>query len=326
MKRILLLFCLLFLVGCDASPEKAESSAILMGTYVTVTLYGENKAQLQAAADGALGIAEEMESVFSFSDPGSELSCLNQSGQGTVSETLWNALEIAVEYEGLSEGALCCTMGKLIDLWGIGTDHAAVPDAADISFFVPAEDAVLLLDEENRRVQLADPDVQLHLGAVAKGYAADRMAQYLRDAGVSGGALNLGGNVLTFGEAPDGEHWTVGIADPFAPDDVLMTLTGNDMSVVTSGGYERYFEEDGIRYHHILDPKTGYPAQSGLESVTIIGNCSAQCDALSTAVFVMGAQRGMELVESLDGVEAVLVTGTGELLFSSGMDAYRGRS
>lgn len=324
-KSALILPLCLLLCSCDRSPDSCQKSAVMFGTYITVTVYGQEEADLSSAVDAVLEKAAAWEKILSASDPDSELSRLNASAlsePARVSPELWEVLETAETYADLSGGALDCTMGRLIDLWGIGTQQARVPDASEILPLVREAGSSLLLDEDTHTVQFVSPDAQLHLGAVAKGCMADWMGDALMEAGIASGTLSLGGNVLTIGSKPSGEKWTVGIADPRDPREILATVEGSSFSVVTSGGYERYFEQDGVRYHHILDPRTGYPADSGLASVTIIGEHSADCDALSTAVFVMGTEDGMELVESLNGIEAVLVTDTGEILTSSGMEKY----
>jgi thiamine biosynthesis lipoprotein len=235
-----------------------------------------------------------------------------------------DVLEKALYYSDLTDGALDCTIGDLIDLWGIGTEYAHVPDNTEIQNILRQNSyTMVVLDTDIPTVRFTQPEVTLHFGAIAKGYIADEMKSVLENYGIESGCLSLGGNVLTIGAKPSGKPWTVGITDPLSPENITATLQVTDLSVVTSGNYERYFYEDGVRYHHILDPDTGYPAENGLISATIIGSSSVDCDALSTAVYVLGSEKGMALIESLEDVEAVLITDDGTVLTSSGIEKYQ---
>lgn len=303
-------------------PASAKRSAFLFDTYVTVTIYGESEEKLSASLDKVMEQAEEWESVLS--PTGSTLAQVNAAALQKpvmIPDELWEPLEISRRYGILSDGALDCTMGKLISLWGIGTDHPYIPDASEVQALLPVQDA-LAVDEGTHTVQFLNETVQLHFGAVAKGCMADWMAEILQENGITSGTIDLGGNILTIGTKPDGTPWRVGIANPQNPSEVLGLVEGSGFSVVTSGDYERYFEKDGIRYHHILNPGTGFPAESGLAGVSILGTASADCDALSTAVFVLGEEKGLALIESLPGFEAVLVTSEGEIRTSSGIADY----
>ena len=163
-------------------------------------------------------------------------------------------------------------------------------------------------------VTLTDPEAQIDLGGIAKGYIADRIKEYLESEGVEHALINLGGNMLALGGRYDGSPFRIGLQEPFADTgSVLDVLDVTDQSVVSSGNYERYFEKDGVIYHHILDPDTGYPIQNNLDQVTIISDASVDGDALSTTCYALGLEKGMELIQSLDDVEAVFVTHDGEI-------------
>ncbi len=324
---VILSVWLLFMTGCSemqTQPSSFQRTEELLGTYVTVTVYGDDTAMLRDAVDAAFAKAYAMEQCLSPTIADSELNQVNAAAYEhavQVSDTLRYLTEQSCYYGALSGGALDCTIGEIIALWGIGTDTAHLPEPEEIQeLLYHGEGQRLALEGDT--VRFLDDGVMLQFGAVAKGYIADEMKLVLQSCGVESAALSLGGNVLTIGNKPDGSEWRIGITDPFSPDQVTACVSVSDLSVVTSGNYEKYFEEDGIRYHHILDPETGYPAQTGLVSVTILAESSLTCDALSTAVYVMGAQEGMTLIESLDGVEAVLITEDGSLLASSGMEQY----
>ncbi len=320
-----LFFCC---TGCTAVPQEmsCERTEELLGTFVSVRCDAPSDADAEAAMDAAFLRARELEQIFSPTIADSELNAVNASAfaQDTaVSEDFHFLLEASLDYAARSDGALDCTMGRLIALWGIGTADARIPsDEAILAAHASNGSAAVLLRPDGT-VRFTEEEVQLQFGAVAKGYIADEMKEVLLDHGITSGILSLGGNVLTIGEHPvrhDG--WSVGITDPFSPDRITATVTVRDASVVTSGNYERYFEENGIRYHHILDPETGCPADAGLVSTTIIAGSSLTCDALSTATYVLGAEAGMALIERTEGAEAVFITENGEFLTSSGISDY----
>ncbi len=318
----------LFCTGCvsTAEEEYCERTEELFGTFVSVKIYAEDGADPDSALDAAFERARELEQIFSPTIDGSELNAVNVSAfsQDTaVSEEFRFLLEESLDDTALSDGALDCTIGGLIDLWGIGTEHARIPSEEEIRRCLPTDGSAPVLLHADGTVRFTGEQVQLQFGAVAKGYIADEMKKVLLDHGVRSGILVLGGNVLTIGQNPvKQDAWTIGITDPFSPEQITATISAKDASVVTSGNYERYFEANGVRYHHILDPQTGYPADSGLVSTTIIAASSLTCDALSTATYVLGAEAGMALVERMDGVEAVFITEDGEFLTSSGISDY----
>ncbi len=313
------------LTGCGNTPEAYERTEELFGTFVSVKVYADDRKTADAALDAAFSRAAALESILSPTIADSELNAVNASAfsnAAAISEDFEFLLEKSLYYTELTDGAFDCTIGELIDLWGIGTGHARIPETLEIrdALHPIGSEVVLLADDGS--VRFSDERVQLQFGAIAKGYIADEMKETLQMHGIESGTLVLGGNVLTIGSKPDADAWTIGITDPFHPEQITASVKVSDLSVVTSGNYERYYEYNDIRYHHILDPKTGCPADSGLVSTTIIAESSLECDALSTAVYVLGAEKGMALLERLEGVEGILITDDGEFLLSSGMYAY----
>ncbi len=325
-------FLIGLLTGCaeDTAILKKTDTAVyedtkeLMGTFITVRAYGTNAKE---GVDAAFTRAEALEKVFSSTSDDSEICAVNASAKTgntvSVSDDFYNVLENALFYSEKTEGALDCTIGGLIRLWGIGTNAARLPSPAEIAEYVRADGwQDITLDADKKTVAFSSSDIELHFGAIAKGYISDAMKQVLIDCGVESALMSLGGNVMTLGTKPDGSSWTVAITDPFSPDSLIATVTVADQAVVTSGNYERYFEQDGVRYHHILDPHTGYPADSDVVSTTIIADKGIDCDALSTAVYIMGSDRGMKLINSLDNIEAVFIKTDGEIISSAHIDAY----
>ena len=307
MKRLLL--CLLVLLlpmfGCRA--ETAHSAARLAcDTVVTITAYAP-----QETVDGTLHVCADYEALLSKTVEGSDVWNLNHAEGNPVEvhpETA-ELLRLAIEIGEASDGAFDVTIAPVSALWVFTADEPVLPDQEALRA------AAALVDYRNvvidgNTVTLQN-GAEIDLGGIAKGYIADRVAEYLREQGVTSACINMGGNVLTIGTKPDGSQWTIGIRDPNGtPEQSEEVLKLGSAAVVTSGNYERFFVLDGVRYHHILDPKTGMPASNGLASVTIIGTRSDLCDALSTACFVLGEERSKALLDRY-GVRAIFLYSDG---------------
>ena len=312
---LLLTLALLF-SGCARETEEYRDTVFFaMDTYITVRLAaaGVTEEQLDEAAAECERIVRELESVLSAHDPAGELYALNHSDTEftEISQTLEDILVTVRGICTVTGGAYDCTLGGLAELWNV-TGGGPVPAQADI-------DAVLLhtgydkitLDEKRNTVMRPDTDVQLDLGGIGKGAAADELIRYLETSEISHGLVSVGGTVGVFGDKPDGTPYKIGIRDPDDPNGVAGYLLIDEGFVAVSGDYERYFEEDGVRYHHIFDPSTGYPADSGLRSAAVHSLNGAEADALSTALFVMGTDAALELYKNHGGFEAVLVSDDG---------------
>lgn len=309
MKRILAAFLLLLcLAGCTPQPKSYTADFFAMDTFMSITAYGDDE---QAAQDTAVQLEQRinaLEPALSRTREDSDLYRLNHADGAAceVSEDTYAAIEAAVQFAEWTGGAFDPTMAPLTDLWGINTDNAHVPAQTEIDAaltHVGYQNIELL---GNNQVRLLN-GAQLDLGGIGKGFATDAAAAMLD--GTQGVLATLGGNIGAYGENPnrDSGNWVVGIADPDDNAAFIATVEVRDLSVVTSGDYERYFEQDGKRYHHIFDPATGYPADSGLRSVTVIDESSTRADALTTALFVMGLEEGMAFCEQND-IAAVFVT------------------
>lgn len=297
------------------------------GTILTITLYGGDEEELKEITEKSFGECERLENIFSARLSDSELSMLNEQaalGPVEVSDELMYLISEALAYNKLSEGALDISIGRLVDMWGIGTENQRVPDMEELKPYIDKDGCgSIIIDEEKNTVFYNSSLVSIDLGAVAKGYAADCIKKYICDnMEAPYGILDFGGNIMTIGQKADGGSWNIGITNPISPSQVYGVVSVKDMCVVTSGNYERYFIEDGVRYHHILNPHTGYPADSGIISSTIIGENSMQCDALSTACYILGVDRAMELVDSIEGVEAVFIDNDGRPHASKGISKY----
>lgn len=308
------------LTGCSAPAKEmqqpVERSLFAMNTYMTFTVYGEDA---QAALQEAEECIQQVEGLWSVTDEDSEIYQANHSGGQpvTVSEETAEIISFALEMAQRTGGALDPTIYPVLTAWGFTTDSKQVPSQQQI--------AQLLEQVGYDRIQLNGseltvPDgMELDLGAVGKGYTADLVTEILRRHGVTSALISLGGNIQAIGSRPDGSDWRLGIRAPWESGN-LGVLTVSDAAVVTSGGYENYFDdEQGNIYWHILDPSTGYPADSGLQSVTIVGREGRMCDALSTALFVMGAQSAEQYWRENGGFEMLLVTDSGEILITEGI-------
>ena len=314
-----LLLLLTALSGCgrtDLEAQEAENSFFAMNTYMTFTAYGEGAED--ALADARVRV-EEVEALWSVTDEGSEIYRANHSGGEpvNVSEETAELVSFAFEMAEKTEGALEPTIYPVLQAWGFTTDTKQVPSQEEIN--------ALLGDVGHEKITLdgtlltVPEGMELDLGAVGKGYAGDLAAEAVRARGIECAILSLGGNIQAVGSRPDGTDWRVGLRSPWE-DGTLGVLRVSDQAVVTSGGYENYFEdEDGNVYWHILDPETGYPAKSGLLSVTIICPQGRMGDALSTALFVMGPQKAEEYWRENGDFEMILVTEEGEILITEGV-------
>lgn len=333
MKRLpaYVLLALLLLSGCGAqlSPDEAQESiqVIAMDTAMLITTYGERS---PAAAYACEDVIRDLEKQLSRTNPDSEISRLNAAGTlelGEQGEELIPILNMANRYHAETEGAFDITVAPVVAAWGFaGGEEYRVPSEAELQSLLERVDGSAVRVED-RTVTLG-PGQAVDLGGIAKGYAADKIVGVLRGHDVPRANINLGGNVLAYGGRPDGTPWRVGIQDPARPDEqnaFTGVLEVTDTFAVTSGGYQRYFEENGKTYHHIIDPATGHPADSGLTSVTVAADIrdgsGAMCDALSTALFIMGEEKALNLWRRWDGMpfELVLVTEDGRVLVTEGL-------
>lgn len=310
-----MLSALLFLTGCSAesSPEPVQGTFFAMDTVMDFTIYGES-----GLIDQSESLIASLESLVSVTDANSELYAINQTGSGTLTGKASSLMEQALEICRRTDGALDLSIYPIVRAWGFTTGSYQVPDEAEIQALLPLVDyRKIQYDAATGTVTLPE-GMEIDLGSVAKGYAGQLAAQMLREHGVQSALLNLGGNVQTVGTKPDGSPWQIGIKDPQG-EDAMMVLSVEDQAVVTSGGYERYFEQDGQTYWHIMDPSTGHPADSGLISVTIVGDEGVVCDGLSTALFVMGLEKAADLWAQSGDFEAVFVTASGEVYITEGL-------
>lgn len=306
-----------------SAPADAQitGTGFYFDTVVTLTLNGTED---QAVIDDCFSLMADYEALLSRTKEGSDIWNINHSGGAptTVSEETASLIELALIYSDLSDGAFDITIAPVVALWDFqGEEPHSIPNQDLLNEALSHVD-YHCIELDGATVTLTDPDASIDLGGIAKGYIADKLREFLLDEGIDSGLINLGGNVLAIGTKPDGAFWKIGIRKPFADaSELIAVVSVDDQTVVTSGTYERYFEKYGTIYHHILNPDNGYPIENGLTSVTILADSSARADALSTTCFCLGLERGMELIESLDGIEAMFVTEDMQMHVSSGFPA-----
>ena len=299
------------------SVPQANETLLAMDTVMQLTVYGDNAtAALSAAKSEILA----MENRLSVTLESSDIWKLNHSeGQPvTVGDDAVFLLETARDLGDKTGGALDVTLYPGVKAWGFTTGEYQIPPEDTIASLLGRVDYTALSWEGNDVTLPAG--MEMDLGAIAKGYAGERAADILRDNGVTSALLNMGGNVQTVGAKPDGTAWRIGIRDPQkSATDYLGVLSVIDQAVVTSGGYERFFEEDGVRYWHIMDPKTGAPARSGLTAVTIVSHSGALCDGLSTSLFVMGLEKASDYWREQGDFEAIFINEENEVWITPGL-------
>ena len=314
MKKIAaaLVLVLFLCTGCASSSAERKITYAL-GTECIQQIYIGD----ESVAQEGEALLYEIDAVLNFYRQGSEVYEINEhSGERVaVSPRVAEVIRVALEISRQSGGAFDVTMGGVSELWGF-SNEPAVPDKNAIAQAIEAVGYQRLRLEGTSFFE--EKGQKIDLGGIGKGYAADQLAALYRERGVNSAILNLGGNVYILGKRPDGQKFRAGIVDPMDPSRYFAVIELEDESIVTSGAYEKNFTENGAFYHHILDPKTGYPVENTLASVSIISKDSILADGLSTAAFVLGEEQGMELVDSMDGVEAVFVTKDKEILYSKG--------
>ena len=298
--------------GGDGAFEGATSSTFAFDTYCTFTVYGDDAAPAALARECA-----RYDALFDLYDPESDIARVNAAGGAAtvVDPDTADIVSRSLEYCERFDGLFDVTIGAVSTLWDF--EEGVRPSDEAIAAALPHVDGA---DSEGPTIALSDPEAKLDLGAIAKGYIADRLCSYLADnTDATGAAISLGGNIAYFGEKPDGTAWETGIRDPNDPggSTLVGTLETARGSYVTSGLYERTFELDGVDYWHVLDPSTGMPVETDVVSVTVACPASTQADALSTALFVAGSSQGLEIVDGLDDTAALFLLSDGTSVASS---------
>lgn len=328
-KSLLCLSLVFMLAGCTKKVDEQEQTKqeplkrteMMMGTVISVTLYDSNDEKI---LDKVFDKVKELEETFSINETGTEVDKVNENAgiePIKVSDDTVTVIKEGIYYSDISNGKFDITIGPLVKLWSIGLPEAKVPTQEEIDTIIPLTNYKdIVVDEANNTVFLTKPGMMLDLGGIAKGYTADVISQMLTAEGVKNAIIDLGGNIFAHGEKLSGDAWKIGIQNPFSTrGEIAGAISVTNKSIVTSGVYERYIEKDGIKYHHILNPETGYPYENDIAGITIISDKSSTGDALSTSVFALGIEEGVKFIENLDDVDAIFITKDNGIYLTSGI-------
>lgn len=301
-----------------------------LDTVITIKLYSAdnklNNNELNSIGNKLFDEINRLEKIFSATDEESELAKLNRMDKytpHTVSAELMEVFVLADMYSRSTNGAFDYTLGELIDLWNITNGSHLVPQNTQIQQFANKKNYENILIDKDSQTITYNGNFNVNFGGIAKGYIGDKIKEMAEKEGISGAMLNLGGNVIALGHKNQNDFWKVAITNPSDASQYYAVVSVKDKCVVTSGNYERFFIKDGVRYHHILDPYTGYPANKNIAGVTIIGDNSAICDALSTGCFVLGKDEAIRLINSLDGYECIIIDEDGNHYLSENVMDYK---
>ena len=319
MKRIFgIILCLFLLSGCGAAGDTASTRYLTaMDTVMSLTAYGPNR---DRALEEAVAEIQRLDSLLSIGSDSSDISRLNREKTAVLSPDAASLLESALDLARDTQGVFDPTVYPLVKLWGFYDKDYQVPSRQELSQALAKVNYREVSLGEDRQATLG-PGQQIDLGGIGKGYTSQRVTELLRQAGITSAMVSLGGNIQCLGAKPDGSPWNIGIRDPFG-EELYAAVRVTDKAVITSGGYERYFEdpETGTVYRHILDPRTGFPAENGLSSVSIVTSDGTLGDGLSTALYIMGLEEATQYYQAhRDAFEAVFITDDGTLYATEGL-------
>lgn len=309
-------FLVFILAGCGQG-QLVKETRLVMDTFCEISCYGQDRDKAIAAMDDAFKEMQRIERVFSKFDENSEVSNINRS-RGLekigISKEVFNLTRESIYYSRISGGAFDITVAPLMELWGFVRRHKVIPgkDAVDTALRSVGYKNIEL-DSEKLSIGFLNKGTKIDFGGIAKGYAVDRAKDVLVSHGIRNALVNLGGNMFALGGAPGKKVWKIGVQDPRNKGKLLQAFELTDMAISTSGNYERFFEIGGKRYSHIINPVTGEPCQ-GIVSVTVVSDSAESSDALSTAIFVMGQEKGLGLARTIKDIKVLILREDGELI------------
>ncbi len=320
---IALIFIILILIFITGNNKKSYilREFYSLGTSNQLKVYG--KKAIKAIEESIIKVYEIDNKMSVFKEDSEILKISINAGNKPqiVSNDTYYVIQKAIKYCKLSKGAFDITIKPIVTLWGIGKEGQQIPSSNEIKEklkIINYKDVVI--DKNDKSIFLKNKEQEIDVGGIAKGYAADEVKNVMVKNGIKSALINLGGNILALGTKIDGTPWSVGIQDPFKTrGEFVLTISVINKSVVTSGNYERYFEVEGKRFHHIINPSTGYPSESDIVGATIISDNSIDGDGLSTGVYIMGVQKAIKLIEEIEGIDAILITKSKEIYVTSGM-------
>lgn len=316
------------LFGCTGKKnDKHVRELFALDTYITFTVYGDESVANEAL-DEAVQKLKEIENNMSISIEDNDIGQINTNAgikPVRVHDDTFYVIKKGLYYGELTDGIFDITIYPLVELWDIKSENPRVPEKDEIMDKLALVDyKKVRLDENEKTVFLEEKGMKIDLGGIAKGYAADKTAEILKKHGIKHAIINLGGNIMVIGSKPDNTKWRIGIRDPRGNEnETIAVVEAMDKTVVSSGDYERYmvkiYEETGKRYHHIFDPRTGYPAESGLMGTAIVGKSSIDADALSTCLFILGATDGLELIKSIPDTDGIAISYDKKVYITEGL-------
>ena len=328
-KIIILLTCAILLCGCgngnmvksqkktQNNEQKYTSELFAMDTYMEITAYGDNAKEAVAKASARIN---ELDGMLSTGNSDSEVSKLNSEKELKLSEDVGNIMERSLEISESTGGVFNPAIYPIMQLWGFDTKNYKVPNKKELESTLKNINESKIKYDSKTRVAKLDKKMKIDFGGIAKGYTSSEVMKVFKDNGIKSGLVSLGGNVQALGAKPDGSKWKVAVQNPDSDESYIGVLEIAGKAVITSGGYERYFEKDGKTYHHIIDPATGYPADSGLKSVTIISSDGTLADGLSTSLFIMGIDKAKEYWRAnSDKFDAILLTNDNKQYVTEGI-------
>ncbi|MGL4773072.1 MAG: FAD:protein FMN transferase [Clostridium sp.] len=324
----LILLMSLSIISCGNKNSKPitplRKTNYFMGTVVTISLYDK---QDENIINKAFDKVSEIENTVSINKTGTELDKVNDNAGISpvkVSDITYDIVKKGLYYSELTNGSFDVTIGNLVKLWSIGLPEAKLPIQTEINDAIKHVNYKnLVLNDEDKSIFLKEKGMMIDLGSIAKGYTADEISKVLKAEGVNSAIIDLGGNVLTLGEKSTNTPWVIGIQNPSeSRGEIVGSVSIGQKSVVTSGVYERYLEVNGTRYHHLLSPSDGYPFDNEIAGVSIISDYSIDGDALSTSVFSMGVEKGLEFINSINNVDAIFVTKDNKIYLSNGAKEF----
>ena len=322
-----LVFTLSFILlsGCRTANTSRSKSDMYFDTIVSVEIYGAQSQNADKMLEDCMSICEHYDRLWNKNIKTSDISKINNSSSNTVTvdpDTI-KLLSNALSYCAQTGGRFDISVAPLSQLWDFHGQSAVIPDAAALKEACSHVDHnCILIDASDDSVTLTDPKAAVDVGSMAKGFVADRIAEYLKDQSITGAIINMGGDMRLVGSKPDGSLFNIGIQDPFGSGSCTQSLYLSDTAVATSGTYERCFTVDGRRYHHILDTVTGYPVDTDIESVTVISGNAEDCDCLCTIAIIDGSEKALDMIEQTENTEAVMILSDNTVIMSSGAGKY----
>lgn len=312
------------LTACEGKEKVSKPisrTEIFMGTPINITLYDSNNEEI---LDNVFNRISDIENLVSINKEGTEIDMLNKnSGLKPVklSDDSYNIVKKGLEYSEIAQGGYDISVGSLVKLWSIGLPEAKIPSQGEINETIKKVGYENIeINEENKEVFLREKGMILDLGSIAKGYVADEVVKILKNQGVKQAIIDIGGNIYALGKKDGETNWKVGIQDPNSErGNVVGSIEVSNKSVVTTGIYERFLEKDGTKYHHIINPKTGYPYETNIAGVSIVANKSIDADALSTLIFTKGVEEGIKFIDSLENIDAIFITKDNKIYLTNGL-------